>query len=261
MAAPRRSASSPAPRLTIGRSRRCRRAWRGGWRRISPMMRSRLRRRAAWRARLAHRPPRRTISAPRLIYMLAAVDRERRAGDEIGVVGDEEKNAARDVLGLAEAAHRNARHDLLEHVLRHRAHHVGVDVAGHDRVDRDAEARTLLRQRLGEAVDAGFGRGVVHLAVLAGLAVDRADVDDAAELARAHAVDDGPAGVEARGEIGADDGVPILPAHAVERAVARDARVVHDDLDRPHLFFDFLDRGLDRVVVADVELLDADSGR
>src|SRR6185369_9560248 len=98
-------------------------------------------------------------------------------------------------------------------------------------------------------------------AVLSGLAVDRADVDDAAELARAHAVDDGAAGVEARGEVGADDGVPILPAHAVERAVARDARVVHDDLDRPHLFFDLLDRGLDRVVVADVELLDADSGR
>ena len=42
----------------------------------------------------------------------------------------------------------------------------------------------FLRQRLGEAVDARLRGGVVDLAVLAGLAVDRADIDDAAEAAR-----------------------------------------------------------------------------
>ena len=70
---------------------------------------------------------------------------------------------------------------------RHRGDHVGVDIAGRDRVDGDAGARAFLRQRLGEAVDAGLGGGIIDLAVLAGLAVDRADVDDAAELARVHA--------------------------------------------------------------------------
>jgi hypothetical protein len=59
--------------------------------------------------------------------------------------------------------------------------HVGIDIAGRDRVDGDADARAFLRQRLGEAVDAGFGGGVIDLAILAGLAVDRADVDDAAD--------------------------------------------------------------------------------
>ncbi len=93
-------------------------------------------------------------------------------------------------LGLAEPADRNAGDDLLQHVGRHGAHHVGVDIAGRDRVDGDALGGTFLRQRLGEAVDAGLGGGVVHLAVLPGLAVDRADIDDAAEIALAHAVDD-----------------------------------------------------------------------
>ena len=34
--------------------------------------------------------------------MLAAVDRQGRAGDEIGIVGDQEQHAARDILGMAE---------------------------------------------------------------------------------------------------------------------------------------------------------------
>ena len=47
----------------------------------------------------------------------------------------------------------------------------------------------LLRQRLGEADVAGLGGGIIGLAHLALLAVDRGDVDDAAELALAHAFD------------------------------------------------------------------------
>jgi hypothetical protein len=57
--------------------------------------------------------------------------------------------------------------DLLQHVLGHGRDHVGVDIAGRDRVDGDAGARAFLRQRLGEAVDAGLGGGVIDLAVLA----------------------------------------------------------------------------------------------
>src|SRR3546814_15468244 len=46
--------------------------------------------------------------------------------------------------------------------------------------------RAFLRQRLGEAVDARFGGGIVDLAVLARLPVDRADVDNAAPAALDH---------------------------------------------------------------------------
>src|SRR5579863_8150005 len=61
------------------------------------------------------------------IHMLAAIDRQGRAGDETGFVRDQEQDGAGDVLGLAEAADRDARDDLLEDVLRHRAHHLGID--------------------------------------------------------------------------------------------------------------------------------------
>ena len=53
---------------------------------------------------------------PGSIHMLAAIDRQRRAGDEIGLVGDQKQHRARDVLGLAEPSDRNARDDLFEHV-------------------------------------------------------------------------------------------------------------------------------------------------
>ena len=69
-------------------------------------------------------------------------------------------------------------------------HHLGGDIARADGVDGDALAGVLLRQRLGEADVAGLGGGIVGLAHLALLAVDRGDVDDAAEAALAHAVDD-----------------------------------------------------------------------
>ena len=129
--------------------------------------------------------------------MLAAIDRQCRAGDETSFVGDEEQDGPRDVLGLAEPADRDARHDLLQDVLRHGAHHLGIDIAGRDGVDRDAARGAFLRQRLCKAVNAGFGGGVIDLAVLPGLAVDRADIDDSTKAAVAHALDDRPRHVEA----------------------------------------------------------------
>src|SRR3546814_20158093 len=62
-----------------------------------------------------------------------------------------------------------------------------ADVAGRDGVDGDAEARVFLRQGDGEAMHAGLGGGVVGMAVLALLAVDRTDLDDPAPLSFAHA--------------------------------------------------------------------------
>ena len=120
------------------------------------------------------------------------------------ILGDQEGDAARDLVGLAEPADRDLGDDLLQHVGRHRRDHVGVDIARRDRVDGDAELRAFLRQRLGEAVDARFGGGVVDLAVLPGLAVDRADVDDPAPAALAHAGERRLGHVEAAAEIGVD---------------------------------------------------------
>src|SRR5262249_30170084 len=50
--------------------------------------------------------------------ILAAVRRQRRAGDEAGIIGGEEDDAARDLLRLAQPAERDVRQDaLLQHVL------------------------------------------------------------------------------------------------------------------------------------------------
>src|SRR5207248_3085310 len=144
------------------------------------------------------------------------------------------------VLGLAKAADWDARDDLFQDVLRHRAHHLGIDIARRHSIDRDAARGALLRKGLGETVNAGFGGGVVDLAVLPGLAVNRADIDDAAEAAVAHALDHRPRHVEARRQVGLDDSVPLLETHAVDCRVAGDASVVDQHLDRAELLFNGL---------------------
>lgn len=42
-------------------------------------------------------------------------------------------------------------------------HHVGITIAGSDRVDRDLLARPLQRQRPAKAENTGFGGGVIGL--------------------------------------------------------------------------------------------------
>src|SRR5437016_3771605 len=105
-------------------------------------------------------------------HVLPAIRRERRAGDQAGIVGSEKYHAARDLLGLAEPPERDQRQDvLLQDLLGHRLDHFGGDVAWADRVDGDARARAFLRQRLGEAELARLGGGIVGLAHLALLPV------------------------------------------------------------------------------------------
>ena len=64
---------------------------------------------------------------------------------------------------------------------RQRARHVGHHHAGRDRIDGDAFLAEFARRGLGQADQAGLGGGVIGLAEFAAHAVDRRDVDDAAE--------------------------------------------------------------------------------
>ena len=176
--------------------------------------------------------------APPSVHVLAAVDRQRRASDEAAILVDQECDPAGDLLGLAEAPDWDPSDDLAEHFLRHRGDHVGVDVPRSDGVDRDAVSRAFLRQRLGEAVDAGLGGGIIDLPVLARLAVDRADVDDAAVATADHAVEHGLCHVEAAAEVRIDHVLPLLVVHSLHRRIARDSGVVDQHVDRPELRFD-----------------------
>ncbi len=122
--------------------------------------------------------------------------------------------------------------DLLEDLGLDGLDHLGADVARAHRVDGDALGCHLLRQRHREAVHAGLGRRVVGLARLALLAVDRRDLDDAApaffDHARHHLLGD----VEHAGQVGVDHRVPVFARHLHEHAVARDAGVVDQHVDR-----------------------------
>src|SRR5690606_24184292 len=149
-----------------------------------------------------------------------------------------------DLVRLAEAPGGDVRGDLGAHVLGHRHHHVGGDVAGRYRVHGDAQLRVLACQRNGEAVHAGFRRRIVRLAVLALEPVDRADLDDAAPLALAHAFDHRTGDVEHRVEVGVDDIAPLPGRHLVEGAVAGDAGVVDKDVDGAERPLDFAHHGL-----------------
>ena len=169
-------------------------------------------------------------------------------------------DAARDLVRLSEAADRNLRDDLAEHVLRHRGDHVRVDIAGRDRVDGHAVARAFLRQRLGEAVDARLGGGIIDLAILPGLAVDRADVDDPAIAAAGHAFEHRLGHVEAAAEVGVDDVLPFLAVHPLHRRVARDPGIVDEHVDGTKVGLDLPHAFLARVIVGDVPFVGLDAG-
>ena len=77
-----------------------------------------------------------------------------------------------------------------------------------------------------EAELPSLGGGVISLANLALLAIDRGDIDDSAELAAAHALDHWPAHVEQRIQIGVDHRAPLLRCHAVKHGIAGDAGIV-----------------------------------
>src|SRR6478752_4179963 len=110
------------------------------------------------------------------------------AGDEAGLLAHEEGRRGGDVLGLADAGDGDLLGRPLEELLEGDAHalgglarHVGGDEAGGDRVGGDPELAELDRERLGEALQAGLGRGVVRLPAVAE-GRGGAEVDDAAEL-------------------------------------------------------------------------------
>ena len=71
------------------------------------------------------------------------------AGDVAGVVGREEERGLRHLVGLAEAAHRNARHAPGPGVVGEAAGEPRVDLGGGDGVDRDPVLGQLHRHGLG----------------------------------------------------------------------------------------------------------------
>src|SRR5262249_54292039 len=118
----------------------------------------------------------------------------------------------------------------------------------------------LLRKRLCKTDDTGFCRRIVALPHLAFLAVDRGDVDDPAEIAVTHAVNDGLYDVEHAVEIDPDDVAPLLIGHAMQHGVARNACVIDDHRYRAELSLNLFESRNASLVVANVPFENGDAG-
>ena len=108
---------------------------------------------------------------------------------------------------------------------------IGVHEARRDRVAGNVSNRHLARDRLRESDEPGFRRGVVRLTGVAGDTGDGRDVHDAPRALLHHRAHRGFRHQERAAQVQVDDRVPVLGAHPHEQVVARDARVVDEDVD------------------------------
>src|SRR6476661_588863 len=194
------------------------------------------------------------------LHVLAAVDGVDLAGDESGVGVGEELDDPGDLVGFTEAPGGDLGDDLLAGGPGNGGDHLRGDVAGRDGDDGDALAGGLLRQAHGQAEQTCLGRGVVGLADVAGLADDRADVDDAPGSAVEHVLQDRSGQVERTGEVHLDDAVPVVRGHPADGLVRGDACVVDQDVEAPVLVEDLADDTFAVLDRADVALVHAAAG-
>src|SRR6185437_10441257 len=152
--------------------------------------------------------------------------------NKLRLVSGEERHPARYVFSMSQAPDWNFCNDLAKNLSGNGADHFCIDITGRNRVNGYPVPGPLLSQRLGEAVDARLGGSIVDLPVLTGLPVDTADIHNATELTLAHTLKCQFAKVVACTQVGIEDGIPHIPAHAQQRRVAGDTGVVYENLDR-----------------------------
>ncbi len=115
--------------------------------------------------------------------------------------------------------------------------------------------RKFTRQRPRQAQQAGLRCGVTGLTDPADVAARRHDIDDSSPAAQQHLAHHGPNAQEGAAEIGRDDIVPAFALHVDHEAVARDAGVVDEHIDRSELASHAAEECVDRHFVRDVASL------
>src|SRR3546814_6605847 len=78
-----------------------------------------------------------------------------------------------------------------------------------------------------------LGGGVIGLAELALLAIDRAYIDDAAPLLVDHVFNDLLGDIEQAVKVGINNRAPVFLAHFAEQAIAGNACIVDQNIDWP----------------------------
>ncbi|MNC59705.1 hypothetical protein D3C75_1095330 [compost metagenome] len=142
---------------------------------------------------------------------------------------------------MAKATNRCCRDHAFENVRAYCRGHGGLDVAWGYGIDGHALAGDFPGQCHGETMDASLGGGVVGLAELATLTVDRGDIDDPPPAFGQHAFNDLLGGVEQARQVGPDHAVPVFRGELAKRRVAGDASVVDQHIDRAELFTSHLE--------------------
>src|SRR6266576_3356049 len=172
---------------------------------------------------------------------MAAIDRDHLPRHPGGLFRDEEENAVRDVLGLAQAARRDVPENrplpLLPVALPLTdARRVGEHEAGRDGVHGDAERPELVRGLAREADLARLGACVrLDSGEADAAARARGDVDDPSVACRLHPGHDRPRADEGALQVRVDDSLPVLVRDLLERTadLTYDAAgVVDEDVDR-----------------------------
>src|SRR5688572_17871729 len=174
------------------------------------------------------------------------------SGDVAGAGRGQEAHHLGDVGGFAEPSEGNRLPHLVLLFLVQGIGHRGPDVARRDRVDGHAARRELPGQGTGQTDDARLGGGVIGLAGVAHQSHHRGDVDDAAALLLEQGARGGAAAVERALEVRVEHLVPLQVGHAQEKAVARDSRVVDEDIETRHALQHGIERGLNLRLVGDV---------
>src|SRR5262245_58413417 len=155
---------------------------------------------------------------------LPAIDDDGLAGDIPCLPGREEGGRVADILDRAQALERDRSRHALEILLAQALQSFRHDVAGQDRVHRDAVFRQLDAGGAHEAELARLGRGIVGPAGIAGdRAGDRGGEDDAALAALLEIRYARLDGQEGALEVGVHHLVPALRGHLLDLALREDA--------------------------------------
>src|SRR5207302_11114902 len=115
-------------------------------------------------------------------------------------------------------------------------------------------SRSLEREALGEPEKSRLRSRVVRLTDVAGLADDRADVDDSPRPAVEHVIEDGLGHMKGPREVDLQHLMPLVDRHLANRFVERDAGVIDEIVDAALIPEHFSHDAVARLGVVDAAL-------
>src|SRR2546427_3703549 len=163
------------------------------------------------------------ISAP--FRVGTAVGAQQLPGDKPSLFGRQIHHRVSDIFRLAQFAHRNGLHHMLDPALWALPQHRGIDHPWRHRIDRDAGAGQLAGHGDGEPSDASLGRTVVGQPHPTSECAHRGGTDEPAPVALEHAGQDRAETVICTVEVDAEHLVPLRLSDLRERGLLSDTGV------------------------------------